>query len=111
MCTTRTIAPHLPGSLYFWLHWESADAHRLSLVVASEGSSLAAVRRLLTASVSLGCRAWAREHKGFSGCGVWALLPWGTWNLPRARTSLMSPTLASGFLTTGPPGSPRNTNI
>ena len=53
MYTTRTIAQHLSGSLFFfWLHWEFTDAHRLSLVVASEGSSL--------------CRAQASHCVGLS---------------------------------------------
>ena len=50
-----------------------------------------------------GCEAWALEH-GFSSCGAWALMLRGTWNLPRPRTELVSPTLAGRFLSTMPPG-------
>ena len=37
----------------FWLHWVSVALRRLSLVLASRGRSLLAVRRLLIAVVSL----------------------------------------------------------
>ena len=74
----------------------------LSLVAASGGSSLAGVRRLLVvASV-------AAEHTlealGLSSCAAQALLPLGVWDLPRPGIAPMSPALAGGFLTTGPPG-------
>ena len=41
---------------------------------------------------------------GSSSCGVWDLLPLGIWNLPRPGLKLVSPALAGGFFTTGPPG-------
>ena len=39
-----------------------------------------------------------------SSCGAWALLPQSMWNLPGPEIEPMSPALAGGFLTTGPPG-------
>ena len=52
------------------------------------------------------CEAWAVGHWGFSSCGSWAELPHDMWNLPRPGIEPMSPALAGGFLTTGPPGKP-----
>ena len=66
------------------------------------GPSLAVVRRLLVvASLAAECRLSAL---GLSGCGAQALLPLGMWDLPRPGIAPMSPALAGGFLTTGPPG-------
>ena len=42
-----------------------------------------------------------------SSCGAWASLPCSMWDFPRPGTEPASPALAGGFLTTGPPGSPR----
>ena len=39
-----------------------------------------------------------------SSCGAWAFLPQSMWNLPGPEIEPMSPALAGGFLTTGPPG-------
>ena len=59
--------------------------------------------RLLTAASSL-----VAEHglqgAGLSTCGKWASLPLGVWNLPGSGIEPMSPALAGGVLTTGPPG-------
>ena len=43
---------------------------------------------------------------GLSGCDAWTLLPPHPtlWDLPGPRIKLMSPALAGGFLTIGPPG-------
>ena len=43
-----------------------------------------------------------------SSCGTWAWLPCGMWNLPGPWTEPVSPPLAGGFLTTGPPGKFQN---
>ena len=48
-------------------------------------------------------RARALQHVGFSSLGAQALLPYGMWNLPRPGVEPVSPALADGFLTTGPP--------
>ena len=50
------------------------------------------------------CRTQALQHVGFSSLGARALLPYGMWNLPRPGVGSVSPALADGFLTTGPPG-------
>ena len=42
----------------------------------------------------------------FSSCGTWAYLPGSMWDLCGLRIELVSPALAGGFLTTGPPGKP-----
>ena len=64
------------------------------------------------------CREWAVGYVGFSGCISWALehrpdsygaqalLLRGKWDLPRPEIEPMSPALAVGCFTTGPPGSP-----
>ena len=50
-----------------------------------------------------GCGSWAVEHR-LRSCGTWAQLLCGMWDLPRSRIKPMSPALAGGFLTIGPPG-------
>ena len=49
--------------------------------------------------VARGCGA-----SGPSSCGTRAELPHSMWNLPRPGIEPMSPELADGFLTPGPPG-------
>ena len=41
---------------------------------------------------------------GLSSYGVWIQLPSGMWDLPGLGIKPVSPALASGFFTTGPPG-------
>ena len=43
------------------------------------------------------------ESAGFSSCGALAQLLHGVWSLPGPEMEPVSPALASGFLTTGPP--------
>ena len=49
------------------------------------------------------CRAGALESPHFRSCAAWGQLHCGMWDLPRSGIELMSPALAGGFLTTGPP--------
>ena len=63
------------------------------------------VHRLLTVGASLVWGTWAIES-GLSSYGAWAWLLRGMWDLPRPGIKRMSPALAGGFLTTGPPGKP-----
>ena len=66
------------------------------------------------------CGAWASHCGGFSCCrapalgcmdfsnhGTQALLLRGMWNLPGLGMEPVSPALAGGFLSTGPPGKSR----
>ena len=53
------------------------------------------------------CSKWAPEHK-LSTSGSWAQLLHCIWDLPGPGTEPGSLTLQGGFLTTGPPGKPRN---
>ena len=41
---------------------------------------------------------------GLSSCGILAQLPSGMWDLPGLGIKPVSPALAGGFFTTGPPG-------
>ena len=57
------------------------------------------------------CRTWALGTQasfivacGLSSWGTWAYLPHSTWNLPRPGIEPVSPALAGGFLSHGPPG-------
>ena len=87
------------GFIYFWLHWVSVAAGKLSLVhcrglwlgwllsLPSTGSSACGLLSMQAAVV------W----------GAWAWLPWDMWNLPRLGVELLSPALAGGFLTTEAP--------
>ena len=52
-----------------------------------------------------GCGSRALEHE-FSSCGAQAQLLCALQHLPGPRTEPMSPALAGGFLTPGPPGKP-----
>ena len=53
---------------------------------------------------STGCRARGLQQ-------LWLSLPCGMWDLPGPGIEPMSFTLAGGFLTSGPPGKPRPTDI
>ena len=98
-----------------------------SLVGVSKGYSVAAVRGLLSAEVSLVvehglwgarasavaahssvvCTSWALQHR-LSSCGPQAKLPCGMWDLPGAGIEPVSPALAGRFLIIGPPGKPQD---
>ena len=65
--------------------------------------SLVAVCRLLLAVASR-CGAQNAGCVQFTSCGIWISMPCSMWNLPRPGTEPMSPALAGGFSTTGPPG-------
>ena len=55
---------------------------------------------------ALGIGALVVAALGLSSCGTQMLVAHGMWNLPIPGIEPMSPTLAAGFLTTVPPGSP-----
>ena len=69
------------------------------------------------------CRAQASHCHGFSccstqtlrprlsSCGTRAQLPYGMWDLPEPGIKPVFPTLAGGFLTTGPPDKSLNSNF
>ena len=63
----------------------------------SEGYSLLAVRRLLTAVSSL-VAAHGLWSLGFSSCGAWAQLLQSVWDLPRPGIAPMSPTTGRQIL-------------
>ena len=100
-----------------WLHWVFIAACGLSVVAERRGYSslrcLGFSLQWLLLLPSTGSR-----HMGFSNfcsqalelrlsnSGAQAWLLQGMWNLPRPGLEPMSPVLVSGFLTTGPLGSP-----
>ena len=106
--------------LNFWLCWVFVAACGLSLVAVSRGYSLLAARGLSYCSGFSCYRAQALECVGFcscssqalecglSSCGARASLPQGMWDLPGLGMEMVSPALAGGFLTTGPPGTPQS---
>ena len=49
------------------------------------------------------CGAWPLECR-LHGCGTWASLPCGMWNLPWPGFKPFCPALADGFITAEPPG-------
>ena len=51
--------------------------------------------------------AQALEYR-LNSCGAWAELLRGMWDLPGLGIEPVSPAVASGFLTTGPPGKPQS---
>ena len=103
--------------IYFWLQWVFVAAQGLSLVAASRGYSPLwctgfSLRWLLllrnTGSRHTGfssCGSQAPEHR-LSSCGTRAQLLRDMWDLPGPGLEPVSPALASGFLTTVPPGKP-----
>ena len=84
--------------VYFWMCWVFTATWR-SPVVESEGYSSFAVCGLLIAVAS------PAVHR-LNSCGAqsWSLR--GMWDLFRSGIKPMSPALASGFLTSEPPGKP-----
>ena len=74
----------------------------LSLVAVSRGYSSCAARASPCGDFSC-CRAWALGAQA-SVVVVWASLLHGMWDPPGPGIEPMFPALASGFLTTGPPG-------
>ena len=89
--------------LNFWLLWVLVAAHGLSLVAASRGYS-----SLWCAGFSLQwlllLRNMGSRQVGFSSCGLQAQLLYSMWDLPGPAIEPVSPALAGGFMTTGPPG-------
>ena len=53
------------------------------------------------------CGSPALEHR-LSSCGAWAYLLRCMWDLPGPGIEPVTPALAGGFLTTAPPGKPRD---
>ena len=49
------------------------------------------------------CGSWALEYR-LGSCGTPGQLPHNMWRLPGAGIKPVSPALAGGFITTGPPG-------
>ena len=92
----------------FWLCWVFVAACRLSLAVACRllivVAFLAVEHRLqgLRASVIVVDSVVAAP--GLSSCGAWVQLLLSMWNLPGPGIKRVSPALAGGFFTTGPPG-------
>ena len=74
------------------------------------GPLFIAVRGPLTIAASL-----VAEHRlqtrRLSSCGSWAQSLRGMWDLPRPGLEPVSPALAGGFLTTVPPGKPKQEYI
>ena len=86
--------------MYVWLCWVFIAVWRLFSSYGERGLLWVVVRGLLIAVASL-----VVAH-GLRSCGIWPYLPCGMWHLPRAGTEPMSPALAGGFFTIGPPGQP-----
>ena len=70
----------------------------LSLLAAGGGFSPVVARGLLVAAASL------VAEKGFGSCGPWTWRLLSPWDLPRPGIKPVSPALAGGCLTPGPPG-------
>ena len=86
---------------YFWLHWVSVAACRLSLDAESGGYSPEVVLSLWWLLL---LRSTGSRHSGFSSRGTKA--PWlhSMWDLPGLGNEPVSPALAGGFPSTAPPG-------
>ena len=99
------------GFLFFFL-----KSYLFSLAVLGlrccEGFSLVAVSRGYSSLRCEGFSLWwplLFAEQGLwilrlSSCGAWASLSHGMWDRPRPGIEPMSPALAGGFLTIGPPG-------
>ena len=82
--------------IYFWLCWVLLAMRGLSLVAAGVVLSSCSARLLIEVA-SLVVERW------YWACSLQLLLH-GAWNLPSPGIEPMSPTLAGGLLTRGPPG-------
>ena len=104
--------------IYFRLHWVLIATGRLSLIVESGGYSLLrcvgfSLRWFLSLQ-NTGSRwasfsswgLWALEL-WLSSCGTWAQMICSMWDLPGPGFEPVSPELAGGFFTIGPPGKPQ----
>ena len=84
--------------IYSWLCWAFSSAGERGLLSSCGVQAFC-------------CRAFSlvAEH-GFQSAGsvAQAYSPHGMWGLPGPGNEPVSPALAGGFLTTGPPGKPRN---
>ena len=89
------------------MHRVFISVHGLSLAVVSGGYSIAVVHGFHIVVASLVwrkhasfvvCGLWALECR-LSSCNLWALLSCSMWDFHRPGFKLMSPALASRFLT------------
>ena len=80
--------------------------HGHSLVAVSGGYALAAVSRLLwsRSTGSRVCGLQQLQHVDSVAVAHGLSCPHSMWDLPRPGIKPVSPALAGGFLTTGPPG-------
>ena len=99
--------------IYFWLLWVFVGLLGLSLVVATRGYALVAMRLLLLGVASLiaepwvqGMRATVVAARRLGSWGSRAKLLQGMWHLPGPGIKPVSPALTGGFFTTEPPGKP-----
>ena len=70
---------------------------------AAPGAGLSLWRLLFLRSTGSRLRLPQLQPLGLSSCGTWAKLLLGTCDLPGPQIKLVSPAVADGFLTTGPP--------
>ena len=88
---------------FFWLCWIFVAGHQFSLAMVRRGLLSS---RCAQASQCSGFSCWGAQAAGTlaSVVVVYRLcFTNGMWNLPRPEIEPVSPTLAEGFLTTGPP--------
>ena len=86
----------------FMTEWVFIAAWGLSPVAAIR-APLVLVHGLLALVASLAAERGSRAQ-WLSSCSAWAQLLRSMWDLPGPGIELIFPTLAGGFLTTGPPG-------
>ena len=85
-----------------WLCWVFVAAHKRAFSSCGKWGILSSCSVQASPCGDVSCGAQNLGRVGFSGTQV--LLPHGMWNLPRPGTEPVSPALAGGFSTTGPPG-------
>ena len=88
--------------VYLWLHWVSADAHRL--LIAVSGATLQSPCSGFSLQWLLPLCSMVSRARGLSSCSAWVQLPRGMWSLSGAGTEPVAPALAGRFLTTRPLG-------
>ena len=81
--------------------WAFSSCEQGLLFVQRGGFSL--WRPLLLQSIGPGAQASVTAVHGLNRVGIRAQLLQGVWDLPRPGLKAVSPALAGGFLTTGPP--------
>ena len=107
VCVCVNLCFFLKSCIYFCCcPWAFSNCGEQGLLPSRGAGLLLAVASLVAEHGLYDAQASTVAALGLSSCGSWAQLPCGMWNLPGPGIESVSPALAGGFLSTGPPGKP-----